>query len=204
MTNVTQLSYIQPGKKFTVGCKFCWLGWCDLEWRFRIHTYTVCCLWLTDSWKWWARKPPSNSVTWRTDTISSNRKYACSCCLLTWGFLCGVTDGLAILDKYKYLLYPGMVWSIVMMVSVCQSTPARISQKPHDWTSHNFLSVFRVAVARSLSASLWYVMYFQFVDDVIFSHSSPNAHRMYSIPNQLVDDVTVETPTLILNNFFQQ
>jgi len=47
----------------------------------------VCCFVVTVvSLKWWVRELQSSSVTWRTDMISSNRKYAhfCLCCLLAW------------------------------------------------------------------------------------------------------------------------
>ena len=65
-----------------------------------------------------------------------------------------------------------------MSVNVCLS--ACISPESHAQSSPEFSCMLPVSVARSSSAALRYVMYFLFMNDVIFAHEKGARKGVYS------------------------
>ena len=64
----------------------------------------------------------------------------------------------------------GPLW---LICRILQCLSDHISQKPHGQTVPIFYAYWWW-MAQSYSGALWYVMYFWFVDDIMFSHNGPN------------------------------
>jgi len=59
----------------------------------------------------------------------------------------------------------GSIWRTVLQT---------VARKPHVQTSRNFLHyILTVTVARPSLVTMQYIMYFNFVDDLLFSHNGP-------------------------------